>query len=106
MEIPATTPGGLCTPCQSLCEDHLNAMAQIHLSPTILPQAATKGTAMDKKKFALTLEREAEGLRWLDKDIPARALIALARISRVTKVDSINDLELWATSLEQGAQKK
>lgn len=36
--IPASTPSGMCDLCQMECEKHLNRIAQVHLSRTILPR--------------------------------------------------------------------
>lgn len=38
-DIPASTPGGMCPACIANCEEHLNAIAQIHGALTILPKA-------------------------------------------------------------------
>ncbi len=43
-EIPASTIGGLCDRCRTYCETHLNSIAQIHLSPTILPRPKSEDT--------------------------------------------------------------
>lgn len=39
--IPASTPGGMCEACEANCGKHLNAIAQNHGSPTILPKDET-----------------------------------------------------------------
>lgn len=56
------------------------------------------------EKFAQDLDREAEGLRWLGKETPARALMLLARVIRVRKMDSMSDLDLWVRTIEGDSQ--
>lgn len=61
---------------------------------------------MEKKAFVRELEIDAAGLRWLGKQELARILQVLARIVQATKVVSVADLELWATSLERESDQR
>lgn len=65
-----------------------------------------KGEAIGKKVFVKELEIDAAGLRWLGKHDLARVLEILARIVQATKVVSLADLDLWATSLERESDQR
>jgi hypothetical protein len=56
------------------------------------------------EKFVQDLEREAEGLRWLGKEAPARALDALAMIIRAKRMESMSALELFARTIQMESQ--